>query len=102
MLKPYTVISETEEHITYQYNPMCSWALYFVLMIFVAAMIIEAVITTYIAVIAFIVYILLVTARAFKVSSQIKKIALNHKIQISGSKHSFKNPLIIVVPKLEN
>lgn len=102
MLKPYTVISETEEHITYQYNPMCSWALYFVLMIFVAATIINSVITTSIAIVAFVLYILLVTVRAFKVSSQIKKIVLNHKVQISGSKHSFKNPLIIVVPKPGN
>jgi len=99
MLTPYKVINENVQSVTYEYNSFYTWSLYLALIAMLIGMVSEVKVLEYTGFL-FVALNLLVKHLLGKNESSAIKYALKvDKVELSGNKHSFKNPLRVKVFK---
>ena len=98
-MKPYRIVDESETHVTYEYRTAYTWALYVMLLIMVAGMVIPNDVLTIVGGAGIAIYFIAKLALGNEANSRIRKAMQSNAVQLSGSKASFGNPLRIRVPR---
>ena len=95
----YKIFSENEKSITYEYNSAFTWALYLIYSIVLSGISIKSSILQLIGSIFIFIYFGIRYFLGKSVYSKIKKAHKERTVELSGNRHSFKNPLRIKVEK---
>ena len=99
MIGPYRVVEESDSSVTYQYNPLYSWALVGILAIFFIGIFIDSMA---IQLLSSVLVVLYFTAKIFlgrEINKVIRKSLKLGSVELSGRKYSFARPIRIRVPK---
>jgi len=98
-MKPYKIIGEDSDSITYQYKSIFTWALYGIILLLFAGMFAENNLVQYIGAGLVGLYFLIKIIGGKQITADIRNALQNQSVEISGSKHSFSKPLTIRIPK---
>lgn len=99
MLKPYSIVEETPDETTYEFETIYVWILYGILAVGGIAFFMKAPVIGLIAGGCMLVYFLTVSLQYRKLGAITKQAALTGSVRISGSKWSFSKPLRITIRK---
>ena len=92
MIQAYKVVDTTATHITYEYNPVCSWWLYSSLGIMLVGFVLSNLWIESAGALSILGYFATVYFPALKVAREVKRKMLSGNVQLSGSRWSFSNP----------
>jgi ABC-type bacteriocin/lantibiotic exporter with double-glycine peptidase domain len=98
-MKPYRIVDESETHVTYEYRTAYTWALYVMLLIMVAGMVIPNDVLTIVGGAGIAIYFIAKLALGNEANNRIREAMRSNAVQLSGSKASFRSPLRIRVPR---
>ena len=99
MFKPYSVVEDTNEEVTYEFKTIYVWVLYGILMIGGIGFAISEPIIGAIAAGCMLIYFFTVSLSYQKLGRTIRKAALTGSVKYTGSKWSFSNPLRVTISK---
>ena len=98
-VKPYKIIDESVDSVTYQYNSYYTWTLYALIVVYFVGMF-QGIDWLYSAsMVGMLIYLGLKFGLGWSTSAKIRSALKYRAVKLSGSKSSFRNPLTIVVPK---
>ena len=100
MFKPYSVVEETHEEVTYEFKTIYLWILYGILIIGGIGLATKEPIIGTVATGCMLIYFFTVSLPYQKLAKIIKRAALTGSVKYSGSKWSFSNPLRMTISKL--
>ena len=95
MIQAYKVVDTSATHITYEYNPLCSWWLYLSLGVMLVGFGLSNLWIEVAGAASILVYFATVYFPALKVARAVKRKMVSGHVQLSGSRWSFSNPLRI-------
>jgi hypothetical protein len=98
-MKPYKIVEENSDHITYEYRTAYTWTLYAALAVLVAGMLVPNERLGMAGTLIVLAYFIVKLKLGAEAMSRIKAAMKSNAVQISGNKSSFSNPLRIRVPK---
>lgn len=101
MFKPYSIVEETPEQITYEFKTIYLWILYFILLLGGTGFVLKEQWLMYTSASAFVLYFLTVSIPYRKLGNITNKAAMEGTVKYSGSKWSFSKPLRVSVPNSE-
>ena len=99
MIGPYSVVAESEESITYQYNTYYSWILLGILGLLIASIYFNNAYLEVATGVIIIIYFGIKIILGRKVVSAVKQALKSGSVELSGGKYSISNPLTVKVPK---
>ena len=95
MIQAYKVVDTTATHITYEYNPICSWWLYSSFGVMLVGFGLDNLWIEVAGALSILLYCATVYFPALKVAREVKRKMASGHVQLSGSRMSFTNPLRI-------
>lgn len=98
MLKPYSIVEETSDEVTYEFKTIYLWILYGILAVGGIGLLLKEPVLGYVAGGCMLIYFLTVSLQYWKLGAITKKAAANGSVKYSGSKWSFSNPLRVTIP----
>ncbi len=99
MWKPYTLTEDSESHLTYRYDPICSWWLYGTIAVMFLGIAAENLYLEGLAVASIFAYLILVTIPGLQTARMVKRAMRTSSVSMTGNRWSFGNPLTIRVLK---
>lgn len=101
MLKPYSIVEETTDEITYEFKTIYLWILYGILIAGGLGFILKESTLGIVAGVCMIFYFLTVSLQYRKLGSVTKEATMRGAVKYAGSKWSFSKPLRITITKTE-
>lgn len=99
MLKPYSIVEETHDEITYEFKTIYLWILYGILIVGGIGFVIKEPSLRIAAGVCMLFYFLTVSLQYRKLGSITKQAAMIGSVKYAGSKWSFSKPLRITITK---
>lgn len=99
MLKPYSIVEETPEEITYEFKTIYLWMLYGILIVGGIGFLLKEPTLGIAAGVFMIFYFLTVSLQYRKLGSITKQATMVGSVKYAGSKWSFSKPLRITITK---
>ncbi|WP_193166151.1 hypothetical protein [Microbulbifer hainanensis] len=99
-MNPYKVIAEDDQSVTYEYNSVFTWVLYLILCILVSGIVIDSNKIQLVGALLIFCYFGIKLGFGGSTTKKVEKALKAGSVQLSGDKHSFKNPLRVKVPKI--
>ena len=98
-MRPYTVVEETDTHVTYEYRTAYTWILYAAFLVLLIGMILPNEVLSTAGMVVVALYFVAKLGLGAEINGKVRKAMASNAVQISGNKASFSNPLRIRVPK---
>lgn len=92
-MKPYKIVEESGDAITYEYNPLYAWFMYSVILFYLVGLFARIEILSNLCLGFMLIYFIAKFSLGFRAEKTIRRGVLKHSVTVSGRKASFKNPL---------
>ena len=99
LFKPYRRIEESDEFIVYEFRTGFVYLLYAILLIIAFGYLTDQSVVSYTGLGLMVLYLCLVSTQYRTLSKRINRASAEAKVEYSGSKWSFANPLRAQIPK---
>ena len=99
MLRPYSIVEESQETLTLQYNPVCTVWLYALVGLLAVEIVADTGWLLWIFFAGLAAYFVVVFVPALKTTGEIQKAAVHGEIRLEGSRWSLARPLRVTVLK---
>ncbi|SVC12691.1 uncharacterized protein METZ01_LOCUS265545 [marine metagenome] len=99
LFKPYRRIEESDEFIVYEFRTGFVYLLYAILLIIAFGYLTDQSVVSYTGLGLMVLYLCLVSTQYRTLSKRINRASIEAKVEYSGSKWSFANPLRAQIPK---
>ena len=99
LFKPYRRIEESDEFIVYEFRTGFVYLLYAILLIIAFGYLTDQSVLSYTGLGLMVLYLCLVSTQYRTLSKRINRASAEAKVEYSGSKWSFANPLRAQIPK---
>ena len=99
LFKPYRRIEESDEFIVYEFRTGFVYLLYAILLIIAFGYLTDQSVVSYTGLGLMVLYLCLVSTQYRTLSKRINRASAETKVEYSGSKWSFANPLRAQIPK---
>lgn len=102
MLKPYKIVGETKNYITYEFKASFLYVLYTILIALLIGIGLEIAWLSAVALALMVIFFIIVSLPSIPVYRSIRKATRKCKVEVSGNKWSFKKPLRVKMRKSAN
>ena len=99
LFKPYRRIEESDEFVVYEFRTDFVYLLYAILLIIAFGYLTDQSVVSYTGLGLMVLYLCLVSTQYRTLSKRINRASAEAKVEYSGSKWSFANPLRAQIPK---